>query len=373
MKVFWDGNAPSLDELRDYLLPDSDCPLNEIIYGPENEGNMRTLRDFAFTALKRNSHSCRGCNFGIFASSGQGKTYIVKQFAKTVKIPLIFVQSTVLTDTSMLFRLICEEFERFNTRIVPYKNNRADFVLPPCIVFFDEAHALNRKLMQGGLLNAMEIDDGYMQIRHGRSASYLVNCKEVCWIGATTEKGKLFDAFLNRLGVALEWQSAGPRELAKIVKLKLDQRSDIHSIPLEVCKIVARYQQVPREAINFAVRMIQRKNMTPVSSWEEIAEQIATDMGLDPWGFTEKQLMILKALGNRPIAENRLATICKCRIEQVQKYELPRLMDYSNGGPLVVSLGGRGLCITKAGLSQLDKRLISHKGYQVCAEHFEEN
>lgn len=390
MKVFWDSTfdrrlpelplPPTEDEVRLAISANNQrCPLNKIIYGPENDGNMRTLRRLAFTALKRHHHSCRGCNFGIYAQSGQGKTFVVKQFAETVEIPLVFVQSASLSDTAMLFDMICAECEKNGTPIVPYKptpDTKADFTLPPVIVFFDEAHTLSTKMMTGGLLNAMEPDDGLMVVKRGRTGSMLVDCKDVCWIGATTEKGKLFDAFANRLGTDIEWRSAAATEVAQIVKQKLDRKAEsgeiAFSMPLEACEIVARYRRVPREAINFGLKVIQQRDMLPSDTWDEAAAQVARDIGLDEWGFTRKQVAILAAMGQRPIAEKRLAAVAKCRMEQVERYELPMLIDYSNGGPLVVSVTGRGMCITEAGLRELDKRGISHKGRKITAEHFEE-
>jgi hypothetical protein len=46
-------------------------------------------------------------------------------------------------------------------------------------------------------------------------------------------------------------------------------------------------------------------------------------------------------------------------------------MQYSAGGPFVISVSGKGLCITNAGISLLDKMNIEHKGSKVTAEFFE--
>lgn len=388
-KIFWDStptrqypelpSKPTLEEIRLSLAPNNvGCPLNQIVYGPENEGNMRILRRFAFTAMKKQTHSLRGCNFGIYAQSGQGKTYVVKQFAKTLGLPFIFVQSTSLNDTATLFEMICEESRKVGYPIVPWKPTEdavADFILPPMIVFFDEAHALPSKMMTGGLLNAMEPDDGMMVVKQGRTGTILVDCKNVCWIGATTEKGKLFDAFANRLGTDIEWRSASSKVVAHIVNQKMQARYMRSEVGLqlspEVCELVAHYRRVPREAINFAIKVSQQKEMYPSDTWEDACAQVAKDMGLDEWGFSQKQVAILTALGQRPLAEKRLALVGKCREEQIERYELPMLMDYTNGGPLVVPISGRGMCLTRAGLVELDKRGIRHQGEKITAEHFE--
>lgn len=388
MKVFWDYTRdrrlpslpapPSESEIRMSLAANNtECPLNNIIVGPENEGNIRILRRFAFTACKRFNHSARGCNFGIFAQSGQGKTFVVKQWAQTIGVPFVFIQSASVTDTWSLFQDISEECKSFGTPVVPLESQHADYTLPPIIVFFDEAHALPKKMMKGGLLNAMESDDGFMVAKSpgAGSDSVMIDCKDVCWTAATTEKGMLFDAFANRLGTLIEWENAAPRQISRIVKQKMDKKhgdDDLpFSMPTDICDVVAKYCPVPREAISFAEKVIQQKDMMPADTWQDAAEQIAADLGINDDGFTEKQVMILAAAGQRPIAKTNLPAVAQCRIEQIERYELPRLISYSNGGPFLVPVSGRGMCVTEAALAMLNKWDIEHNGRRVTAEHFE--
>ena len=387
-KVFWDYTKdrtrlelpapPTERDIRTFLSPNTeDCPLNDIIVGEENEGNIRILRRFAFTACKRFNHSARGCNFGIFATSGQGKTYVVKQWAKTIDIPLVFIQSASLKDTWQLFQEISEACEKEGMPIVPMKTDKHDHQLPPMIVFFDEAHQLPKNMMKGGLLNAMEPDDGYMLAKPPgmKSDSVVIDCKDVCWVAATTEKGMLFDAFANRLGTMIEWENASRKIVAQIVKQKMDQRYKDNQLPFtmtdEACELAAQYCPVPREAISFGEKMVQQVDMFPSDTWEEAAKQIANDIGLNDDGFTEKQVAILSAAGQRPIAKTNLPTVAQCRIEQIERYELPRLLSYCDGGPYLVPISGRGMCVTEAALAMLDKWGVEHKGERITAEYFE--
>lgn len=388
---------PSEDQIRLVLSADNPrCPLNKIVAGEQNAGNLSILRKFAFTALKRFNRSARGCNFLMCASPGQGKTFIVRQWAATIGIPFVFVQSSVLTDTWHLFDLIRaaflkHEFEgdelwspariehkKFSPITEDNSDPHAQYRLPPCIVFFDEAHAIKKKLMTGGLLNAMEADDGYMQIKPPglKTDTLSVNCQNVCWVGATTERGLIFDALETRLGTTIEWAPATQDELKEIVKFRINERVKSKELPFmlpdDICEMVAKYRHIPREAISFGEKVVQHRDMFPEDDWERSVDQVAADMGLDDDGFTRKQVAILTALGQRPIAESRLAVVARCRLEEVQRYELPSLMSYINDGPYITSISGRGMCITEAGLRQLDKRGIAHKGQKVTAEHFEE-
>jgi hypothetical protein len=387
---------PSDEQIRVALSQNNTmCPLNDVIVSVQNEGNMRTLRRFVFTAMKRSNRSCRGCNFGIYSGSGQGKTYIVKQFAKTVGIPFVFVQSASITDTWSLFeqiRIAVSQHEfrgdmlynhsSANTKsisIVEWRDENlgTDYTIPPCIVFLDEAHLIPKKMMQGGLLNAMEYSDGIMAMRPAgaKSDALKVNMTNVCWVAATTERGRLFDAMENRLGTAIEWHPATTLEIADIVKLKIGQIVDAGELPFimsdEAYELVAKYRRVPREAISFAQKVVQQKAMMPSDTWSDAVERVARDIGIDEYGFTIKQVEILKALGQRPIAESRLGAVAKCRDEQVQRFELPFLMAYDGNGPFVVVVSGKGMAITEIGLKELERRGLPHKGRRITAEHFE--
>lgn len=354
------------------------CPLNDVVVSSKNQGNMRNLRRFAFSAYRNADRNCRGCNFGIYSPPGQGKTFVVKRFAETIGIPFVFVQSPTLESSYMLFEQISDAFERAGNPLVQQDHPDHDFYLPPCIVFFDEAHELRSSMMKGSLLNAMEPDDAKMIIRTpGTKGSVLrVDCYWVCWVAATTDRGDLFDAFESRLTTAIEWHPSEGDELVNIIKAGLKKKVAVGELDLcppdDVCELIAQYQKVPRLAIHgFGTKVVQHKSFMPSCSWEECCKIVASDIGLNQHGFTQKQVAILTALGQRPIAEARLADIARCRVAQVKKFELPGLMQYTGHGPCVVSLSGKGMAITKHGLSMLDKMGIEHNGSRITAEFFE--
>lgn len=353
------------------------CQLNKIIVSDKNESNMRILRRFAFTAYGRFNRSCRGMNFAIYCPPGQGKTFIVKRFAETIGIPFIFVQSSALKSTFDLFQQISKTFEEFGEPIVEHKTDKADFLIPPCLVFFDEAHEVSLDLQRGALLNPMEPDDGIMHVRESKSSElFKVNCSNICWIAATTDPADLFDAFRSRFLNSIEWVPAGPVELPQIILAGLSEKvikGELPFIPpLSACELISRFQSVPRLAIHgFGSQAVMQKRMMPADSWDEVCRTVASDLQIDQWGMTKKQVMILSALGQRPVAKARLGDICQCRAAQVESMELPGLVQYNNGGPYCLSIGGRGMCITKAGQQELDKRGIAHNGPKVTAEYFE--
>ena len=85
--------------------------------------------------------------------------------------------------------------------------------MPPCVVFIDEVHALPRNLIPE-LLKAVEPKDGILVVENGTEA----DCRKVCWIIATTERGLLFPPFENRFR-KIHLEMYGAEEIAAIVQL----------------------------------------------------------------------------------------------------------------------------------------------------------
>jgi len=357
------------------------CPLNKIIVCPENEGNMRELRTRAFTACKRYNHSPRFCDFSIFAESGQGKSFVVEQFAKTLDIPTVTIRGKSVTDTWGIFSEMRKVCEMRGTPLERQENHSkgAIYTMPPMLVFWDEAHRIPKGLAEGELLPVME-GDRLMSITEPRTNpphSMLVDCLDVAWIFATTEKGKLFHALRTR-SPQIEWQSSPPDVVARIVKQKLDDydREGVvpFTMPIEACEVVAEYYRVPREARDFAVAVVLRKDMISSYTWNDAIQAVASDKGVGVDGFTDQEIDILTALGQRPMAQGRLSIPGRCQKEEIDDIILPRLLrndSLGRGGPFAVPISGKGICLTEAALVVLDGRNIPHKGEKITAEYFE--
>lgn len=368
-------HLPPSDADINWWLDGPDCPLNQIIVSPSNRGPFDMLRTNAFSVLKRYNHCPRGCNFLVTGRSGGGKTYIMEKFAATLAIPYILVQSEGLDSTWTLFELLCKKFEEFGTPIVP-DGAEDKYTIPPCIVAFDECHALPPKMRKGGLLCAMEYSDGILQTKKDKkSVALTVNCRNIGWAGMTTDMGLLFDAFKNRLSIPIEWASAGPNEICRILMLKLTEEFKKGDLPLQItdeaARVISRYELVPRLALSFGREVIKQLDMRKCT-WVEAASIVAGNMRKMSSGFSEKQMLVLRALGQRPISKKTLTIVAQCRrMEELENDILPDLQDYSNGGPFVVSLSGRGCAVTKAGILKLNEMGIPHKGERVTAEYLE--
>jgi hypothetical protein len=372
VKIFFRGTPPANEAIKSYL---DRSPLSEIIVSEANRGPFEILRRNAFMALKQMHHSPRGQSFLVDGRSGMGKTYIMGQYAKTLEIPYILIQSEGLKSTWMLFERIVAEFQKTITPIVP-EDREDNYAIPPCIVAFDEAQALPKNLMKGGLLNAMEHSDGILQTTpNKKSTPITVNCKHVCWAAMTTDKGLLFDAFKNRLENSISWAAADAEDIRRILMLQLTKEFNKHEVPIlitdEAARIVAQYELVPRSALSFARQMIYQIYMSQCG-WQAAAKTVASNLRKVFCGLNEKQIKVLSALGQRPISKNALTVVAQCRrIEELEKDILPDLMEYSNNGPFVVSLSGRGCVITRAGVQILNNMGIANKGDRVTAETME--
>lgn len=380
-RVFFslDGSDPRLpgpptdDEIMAYL-DSPECPLNRIVVSKRNEPAMVGLRTYAFNALLRHDHSCRGMNFGYYCGPGQGKSFSIKCFAETIGIPFIVVQSDALESTWQLFEMIAEAFKADGFPLVPLldedeatgpKTNL--YCIPPCIVFFDEAQSLSKDLRTGGLLNAMEYNDGWLQTANPKKQAYMIDCQHVCWVAASTDPGEIqakSDAFHSRFTQHVIWHPAGPSEVAQIV-----QRNS-PALSLDVCQKVASYVLVPRKAIAFAGLMQMRQRMTGCS-WDEAARQVAVINDIDEFGMEGKQLRVLTALGQGPVARTNLPTLAGCKAAELFTSVVPYLFDDVEGRGQLLKPTRSGWAIKRQGLKELDKRGIPHKGDRVTAEAIE--
>lgn len=384
-KWFWDctpnraypqlPGRPTLDQVKWETSPENpNCPLNQIIVSEGNRGNMRVLRDLAYAACSQYNHSPAACSFAIFAQSGQGKSFIVEQWVATLGIPCVRIQGSSARNTWDIFETVKAACEKAGYPITPWKTETSDFTLPPLVVFWDEAHEIPNRLAKGDILPALE-GKCLLTVTEPRSKqSVVVDCSNVAWIFATTEKGRLFHALLTRCRPHIEWNDAPAEIVAKIVKQKMDEMLDCGqlqmSMPEEACLRIACYYRIPREARDFAVQVVLRKSQLPSYTWDEAIASVAEDLGVYEGGLTRKHLAILQTLSQRPMAESRLGIVARCQGDEITEILLPQLMSYESE-PLVVPLRGRGVCVTEAGLAKLEEFGISHNGHRVTAEYFE--
>lgn len=358
----------SLTERRWAVDPvNPECPFNRFI---GNEKVIKRLGRAAFKALGRTNRACNDFAFALFGPASTGKTTLATLFAEVLQLPLCIIQPQSVRRVQDVFLAVKKVLahpwiiEKDGSRAelslveVDYPKN---YIFPPMVVFIDEVHNLNRKVVQG-LLKATERNDAQLVTEEGIT----VDCGYVCWLIATTDRGGLFDAFDTRFE-KLNLRLYNKAEMAKIINL-VNKDWD-H----EICEIVARYCSfVPREALTFAKDMRIEAEMSESSDWAQVAATVANDHGIDPFGMTFQRVSVLKALGRQPVSAVQLPHFVTPRVkeEELRNFVMPPLQAVTSDQktPLVI-VSSRGYCITPAGLAELDKRDIGNAGEEAIPEN----
>jgi Holliday junction resolvasome RuvABC ATP-dependent DNA helicase subunit len=259
------------------------CPLNRFI---GNDAAVRRLARSAFVAMEKYNHCCSDMSFALLGPSSTGKTTLARLFAETVDIPFVEISpKSVSNPMDVLIKIaeVCETsyVETFEgtyslelVRVRPADGSPPSpkmnyFWLPPMIVFLDEIHALNNTIIQA-LLKATEKSDSIFD-----TGDWLVNTSNVCWMIATTDRGKLLEAFDTRF-TKLFLNLYSTDEMAQIIQLANKD------LDFDVCKLVAHYGgRVPGETLAFATEMKREREMNPDDSWDDVAGRIAEESGID--------------------------------------------------------------------------------------------
>ena len=348
IKIFWGENDPwgvskPTDEER-HLAISSENPNSPFSKFGGNGRAVKKMQAAAWDALGRADHRCRELAFSLFGPASSGKTTLARLFAEVVELPFIEIQPKAIKTSDDLLKEIDRVLGIEGVPLVEVRR-RNYFILPPCIIFIDEVHALSDGMVQS-LLKATEYNDATLVTESGKT----INCYNVCWMIATTDEGRLFDAFRSRFTpVMLTYLTK--KEIAHIVKLNHDDLSD------DVCELVAHYTgRVPRKALEFARYMKLTQQMKPGLSWQEIAKELASDEGIDEFGMSAVHLKILRALKDGPIAKNRIVHVVGRKLEEVERYIMPVLLTSTDDQPAMVEVLPRGYSLTEEGFAELRKR-----------------
>lgn len=356
-RIFWGPNDPLGREepSHEWKLARVDRQTGIFSQFIGNEPSVEKLQTAAFSALGNPNRCSRELAFSIFGPSSAGKTTLGRLYANVLEIPFIEVSPKSIKSLDDLFKLIWRELEREGLGLVEVlrKNH---YILPPCVLLLDEVHALVDSVVQG-LLKPTEYADGMMATESGKT----INCYNVCWMMATTDEGKLFDAFRTRFS-PVELKYLAKKDVSRIIRLQNPDLSE------EVCSLVAHYNsRIVRKGLEFARYMRMTKKMHPTMSWEDIARKVAKAEGIDDWGMQSVHLRIIRTLGQGPVAMKRMPVVVGRKEEEVERFVMPWLLQETEDQPALVGVGNKGYCITEAGLKELEKRNITHKGSKALA------
>lgn len=343
----WNAPNPTDDERRELVSRTSPkSPFSRFI---GNEKAIRKLQAAAFNALGHPNHMMRELAFAIFGPSSAGKTTIARLYAETVQLPFVEISPKAIKTIDDLFKEISRVLVEAGLPLVEVVRP-GHYILPPVVILIDEVHALSASVVNG-LLKATEFNDALLATESGKTISTF----NVTWMIATTDEGKLFDAFRTRFS-PVDLKYLGKADIARIIKLAHSDLSD------EVCELIAHYNsRIPRKALEFARYMRMVKGMSG-GTWVKVAHEVAIDEGIDEHGMHETHLKILRALGNGPIARQRIALVAGRKEEETERYILPWLLTATDDQEALITVTPKGYTITQAGLEELEKRGIHHQG-----------
>jgi hypothetical protein len=262
---------------------------------------------------------------------------LARIYGEAVRLPFIEISPKGVKTLDDVFDFIDGVLSRAGIGLVDLDEGK--HVLPPCVLFFDEVHALSDGIIQG-LLKATEFGDAIMQTESGR----ILDTYAATWMVATTDEGKLFDAFRTRFN-PIHLQYLGKKDVAKIVGNNHPDLSE------EVCNLVSHYNpRVPRKALEFARYMQMYKQMHVEKSWEDVARSVANDEGINEYGFHELEVKVLNCLKSGPVAKKTLCSLVGRKEEELERFIVPVLMAETSDQPSLITVTSRGYKLTDVGM-----------------------
>lgn len=338
--------APSLKECR-WLCDatNTDSPFHRMV---GQDAAKRKLGRAAVHALMRYDHRCREIAWLLTGPSSVGKTTLAKLFAEILDLPFVEINPKSISSVADVFDQIAETLANWKIPVPLSPHKRPNnYILPPCIIFVDEVHAL-KESVQHGLLKAVENKDSMLQVETGQT----LDTFNACWMIATTDSGDLFDAFDNRF-CEINLKPYTKAEIAQIV------HKNFSDWTIEQCEIIAHYQsRVPRKALEFAREVNMEKEQGNRSSFKKVAAEIAKENGIDEYGMSDRHLKILKLLSEAPVSKDRLALCLNVKTRELERRIMPPLLTETEDMPALVTVTRSGYTLTRDGADELKKRGI---------------
>lgn len=303
-----------------------------------NKNAVTQLRRIANLALSGDLESFGATNIALIGPAGCGKTHLAKVHAEYVGLPLVTIQPHTVQSVGELVKRIESDLQmQFPARA------KRTVTLPPSIIFVDEVHALNKKIVHA-LLTAVESNDA--TLTYGKLT---LDFSKVQWIVATTERGRLFGPFETRF-MKIRLSRYTVEEMASIVKLRY---RDV--LPGPVCEAIGHISpRIPRETLQLALMVKAERLGHPDKPWHRVVADVAESLGYVPGGLKRKEKQILELLAEGPVSMARMATRIGVQTEELENYLMPELMEQLPGREPLISVSNRGLELTPAGKEWLD-------------------
>lgn len=236
-------------------------------------------------------------NIALFGPKSSGKTELSRRLAKAIGLSVLNISQSLLgSEKDFLTTLYNKSYQipSGNRKILPY------------LIFIDEVHTLNRKL-QDLLLTGLEADDRVI-----RSKLCDFDCSDVVFVVATTDPGKLVEAFRSRF-VTLQLEPYTSTEIVQILKLRMQSDKTIERSVLQLdddsLELIARVARlVPRQAISILKNVGKSLRLgDTVPNIESVFAELNETYGCDYLGLNALDRKYLTQLAkNGTLGQNAL-------------------------------------------------------------------
>ena len=254
---------------------------------------------------------------GLFGPKSTGKTELSRRLASALDVPYLPLSETGLRDIDQLADRMQELVREAGKpmRVVDRQGGQPVLRSPPMLVFIDEVHQL-RARVQDTLLPVLEADD-----RTLRSSRVIIDAQDVSFVIATTDWGKLREAFRSRVrDVTLEPYTTD--EVAHMLQYRIGAISGDVGKGADIDPAVAQLSEGALVAIATAARAVPRVALDLLreigmalriricgpdadSVWEHLQKMVPCDRR----GLTARDRKYLRILANRgPVGLDNIAT-----------------------------------------------------------------
>ena len=157
---------------------------------------------------------------GLFGPKSTGKTELSRRLATALGVPYLPLSETGLRDIDQLADRMQERVREAGTpmTVVDRQGGQAVLRSPPMLLFIDEVHQLKARV-QDALLPVLEADD-----RTLRGSQVIIDAREVSFVIATTDWGKLRDPFRSRVRTVM-LDPYNTDEVAKMLQYRIEAAS----------------------------------------------------------------------------------------------------------------------------------------------------
>jgi Holliday junction resolvasome RuvABC ATP-dependent DNA helicase subunit len=190
---------------------------------------------------------------GLFGPKSTGKTELSRRLAGALGVPYLPLSETGLGDIDQLADRMQERAREAGTpmTVVDRQGGQAVLLSPPMLVFIDEVHQLNARV-QDTLLPVLEADDRML-----RGSRIIIDARDVSFVIATTDWGKLREPFRSRVR-AIELEPYSAEQVAQMLRFRIEAASAEDGNGVGIDPAVAQLGDDALVAIATAARAVPR-------------------------------------------------------------------------------------------------------------------